>query len=53
MTFLNKTNSFKQSIAHAHEPKLCMSLPLILLSFGSLFIGYLTKDMIIGFGSSF
>ena len=53
LTFLNKNNSFKQTILHAHEPKICMSLPLILLSFGSLFIGYLTKDMIIGFGSSF
>lgn len=53
MAFLNKTNAFKQSVIHAHEPQICMSLPLILLAFGSLFIGYLTKDMIIGLGSSF
>jgi NADH-ubiquinone oxidoreductase chain 5 len=38
---------------HAHEPSFFMSLPLILLAFGSMFVGYLTKDMIIGFGSSF
>jgi NADH-ubiquinone oxidoreductase chain 5 len=30
-----------------------MSIPLIVLSFGSLFIGYLTKDLIIGLGTSF
>lgn len=53
LTFLNKTNAFKLSIAHAHEPHMFMSLPLIILAFASLFIGYLTKDMIIGFGSSF
>jgi NADH-ubiquinone oxidoreductase chain 5 len=53
MTFLNKNNSFKQSVLHAHEPRIFMSLPLIFLALGSIFIGYLTKDMIIGFGSSF
>ena len=53
MAYLNKNNSFKQSILHAHEPKICISIPLILLVLGSLFIGYLTKDMIIGLGSSF
>jgi NADH-ubiquinone oxidoreductase chain 5 len=30
-----------------------MSIPLIVLAFGSLFVGYLTKDMIIGLGSNF
>jgi len=30
-----------------------MSIPLIVLAFGSLFVGYATKDMIIGLGSSF
>jgi len=30
-----------------------MTLPLFLLSFGSLFIGYLSKDMFIGMGSDF
>jgi NADH-ubiquinone oxidoreductase chain 5 len=53
LTFLNKTNSFKLNILHAHEPSIFISLPLIFLAFGSMFVGYLTKDMIIGFGSSF
>lgn len=30
-----------------------MGIPLILLAFGSLFVGYLSKDMIIGLGSTF
>lgn len=30
-----------------------MGIPLILLAFGSLFVGYLGKDMIIGLGSTF
>jgi len=30
-----------------------MGLPLLILSFGSIFIGYLTKDLIIGVGSDF
>ncbi len=30
-----------------------MALPLILLAFGSIFVGYLGKDMMIGFGTNF
>jgi NADH-ubiquinone oxidoreductase chain 5 len=30
-----------------------MSIPLILLAIGSLFVGYITKDMIIGLGTPF
>ena len=53
LTFLNKNNGFKNFILNAHEPNIFMSTPLIILSFGSIFIGYLTKDMIIGLGTSF
>jgi NADH-ubiquinone oxidoreductase chain 5 len=53
MAYLNKTNAYKQSVKNAHEPNFHMSFPLIVLAIGSLFIGYLTKDMIIGLGSSF
>jgi NADH-ubiquinone oxidoreductase chain 5 len=53
MAYLNKNNSFKQSVLHAHEPNIFISIPLIFLAIGSIFIGYLTKDMIIGLGSSF
>jgi NADH-ubiquinone oxidoreductase chain 5 len=43
----------KNFVVHAHEPQARMSIPLIILAFGSLFVGYLTKDMIIGLGSGF
>ena len=53
LTFLNKSHSSKQYVLHAHDAAATAAAPLILLAFGSLFIGYLTKDMIIGLGSSF
>jgi len=30
-----------------------MSLPLLVLAFGAIFVGYLGRDMIIGAGSDF
>eukprot|EP00003_Mantamonas_plastica_P007285 TRINITY_DN16102_c0_g1_i1.p1 TRINITY_DN16102_c0_g1~~TRINITY_DN16102_c0_g1_i1.p1 ORF type:complete len:681 (+),score=-417.05 TRINITY_DN16102_c0_g1_i1:1170-3212(+) len=53
LTFLTRTNSYKQYIEHVHEAPLVMAIPLIILAFGSIFIGYLTKDMIIGLGTTF
>lgn len=52
-TFLLKTNGYKTSIDHIHEPSWKMTFPLILLAFGSIFFGYFTKDMMIGIGSDF
>jgi NADH-ubiquinone oxidoreductase chain 5 len=53
LTFLNNPNGHKEFIKTAHEPSLYMILPLILLAFGSIFIGYITKDMFIGLGTNF
>jgi NADH-ubiquinone oxidoreductase chain 5 len=53
LTFINKTNAYKQSIQNAHDLPKIMGYPLIVLVFGSIFIGYLTKDMIIGVGTHF
>jgi NADH-ubiquinone oxidoreductase chain 5 len=53
LTFLNRNNSFKRFVMSAAEADLAMAIPLILLSFGSIFIGYLSRDMIIGSGSAF
>jgi NADH-ubiquinone oxidoreductase chain 5 len=47
------TNSFKQSLTHTHDAPFFMAFPLIFLAFGSLFVGYLGKDMMIGLGTSF
>lgn len=53
LTFLIKTNTFKYSILNAHDAPLRMALPLALLAFFSIFIGFICKDMFIGLGSDF
>jgi NADH-ubiquinone oxidoreductase chain 5 len=53
LTFLARPNGLKTVIGGAHEVPLTMGVPLIVLSFGSIFWGYLAKDMIIGMGTDF
>jgi len=53
LTFLNKTNTFRVSIENAHDMSKTMGYPLVPLIFGSIFVGYLLKDMIIGAGTIF
>ena len=53
LTFLTNTNSFKPIIKNVHESPFKIRLPLFILRFGAIFIGYLTRDMIIGLGTDF
>nr|YP_010199578.1 NADH dehydrogenase subunit 5 [Gracilaria caudata]UAD89436.1 NADH dehydrogenase subunit 5 [Gracilaria caudata] len=53
LTFINSTNATRQSILKSHEPSLLMLTPLVILGFGSIFIGYLGKDLFIGLGTDF
>nr|YP_010726704.1 NADH dehydrogenase subunit 5 [Cystoclonium purpureum f. stellatum]WDY85191.1 NADH dehydrogenase subunit 5 [Cystoclonium purpureum f. stellatum] len=53
LTFLNSSNINRIILNHIHESSLIMALPLILLTLGSLFIGFLFKDLFIGLGSDF
>jgi NADH-ubiquinone oxidoreductase chain 5 len=53
LTFVNPTNTFKSYIVTAHEADLKMIIPLIILGLGSVFYGFLTRDLIIGLGSLF
>lgn len=53
LTFLNSTNSSRKFISSIHESTSVMLFPLALLSLGSIFIGYLSKDLFIGSGSDF
>ena len=39
--------------SNVHDSPIRMALPLFILVFPSIFIGYLTKDMIVGFGTNF
>jgi NADH-ubiquinone oxidoreductase chain 5 len=53
LTFLSKNNSHRIVIEHIHGTDRAMLLPLIVLSLGSIFVGYITKDMFVGLGSDF
>nr|YP_010199553.1 NADH dehydrogenase subunit 5 [Crassiphycus birdiae]UAD89411.1 NADH dehydrogenase subunit 5 [Crassiphycus birdiae] len=53
LTFLNSTNTARKNILKSHEPSLLMLTPLIILGFGSIFIGYLGRDLFIGLGTDF
>lgn len=53
MTFIGPVNTTQEKIKNVHESPWQMSLPLILLAIGSIFIGYIMKDAIIGLGSNF
>jgi NADH-ubiquinone oxidoreductase chain 5 len=53
MTFLDKTNVFRPVILHVHESPIMMTLPLAVLSIGSIFLGFFAKDMFVGLGTDF
>jgi len=53
LVFLSETNGNKIVIFNAHEGSWRMTLPLFLLCILSIFIGFLSKDFFIGFGTDF
>lgn len=53
LVFLAEPNGLKTLTFNVHEGSWRMTLPLFLLSFLSITIGYLTKDLLIGFGTDF
>jgi proton-translocating NADH-quinone oxidoreductase chain L len=53
LTFLTPTGGFKTTIEHTHDAPPLMAFPLILLALGSIFLGYIGKDMMIGLGTDF
>lgn len=53
LTFLRPTNALKNTVEHIHESSFKMAFPLYVLAFCSIFIGYVTRDMMIGLGSDF
>jgi len=50
LTFLKSNNSSLPIIKHAHESSWVMLIPLIILGFGSIFIGFIAKDLFLGIG---
>lgn len=53
LVFLANTNGNKKVILNAHEGSWRMSLPLFILALLSIVIGYISKDLFIGFGTNF
>jgi len=53
MTFIYKINSFRKRIDHIHELPWKMAFSLSVLSLGSIFLGYLAKDLFVGLGTDF
>ena len=45
LTFLTNPNSKKEVLINAHESSLNILLPLFFLALGSIFVGYLTKEI--------
>ena len=53
LVFLSEPNGNRITTINAHEGSWRMTLPLFLLSIFSLTVGYMTKDIFIGFGTHF
>ena len=53
LTFLVPTGAFRTTVERAHDAPPLMAFTLILLALGSIFLGYIGKDMMIGAGTDF
>jgi NADH-ubiquinone oxidoreductase chain 5 len=53
LTFLTKPTGHKQIICYSHDSGFYICVALGCLALPSIFIGYLTKDMMVGLGSQF
>ena len=49
--FLNNPNSNRQILNSISESSFWITIPLILLSIGSIFVGYFGRELFVGFGS--
>ena len=45
LTFITNTNSKKEVLTGIHESSLNITIPLLLLALGSIFVGYLAKEI--------
>jgi NADH-ubiquinone oxidoreductase chain 5 len=53
LTFYASPNGYRSVIFNASEVSYIMFVPLVVLIFGSIFVGYLSRDMFIGLGTDF
>jgi len=50
LTFVNRNNSYRIAVIGVHDGGFKMLTPLLILSFGSIFIGFLSRDVTVGPG---
>ena len=53
LTFLSEPNGYRAVISKAYDSSYNIIIPLFILSIPSIFIGFYTKDMVIGLGTDF
>ena len=53
LTFINNVNTNRVFINVVHESSWIILIPLFILAFGSIFVGYTLKDLFIGLGTDF
>lgn len=53
LAFLSESTFKRATLKFVHEPDFRMTIPLLVLSVFSIFVGYLLKDAYIGLGSAF
>ena len=53
LVFLAEPNGHRKVILNAHEGSWRMTFPLFILSILSISVGFLTRDLFIGFGTDF
>ncbi len=53
LTFLRPANGSRVAYEHAHEAPFARAFPLFVLSFASVFVGYVSRDRFIGLGTDF
>ncbi len=53
LVFLSKNRSFRKVITNIHELPVGLAFPLAILALGSIFFGYIFRDLFIGLGSDF
>jgi len=51
LSFINSCNASKVSMENIHESSLNILIPLLVLGFGSIFLGFFAKDAFIGLGT--
>ncbi|MBS1758345.1 MAG: hypothetical protein JSU03_13800 [Bacteroidetes bacterium] len=53
LAFIQTPQGSKENYEAAHEPGVAMSLPLLILSVASIYIGYVMKDIVMGPGTPY